>query len=101
MFKRQVSPEKPAFSIKKEDILEDIESIKGDEEQRKKLFYCIDENPPLEQKFSGIEDILAGTNSLDNTSKHITALIQDLQSLSEDLQEGVAKIRKQISGLQK
>nr|CAI5821081.1 unnamed protein product [Callosobruchus analis] len=100
MFKKQVSPQRPLFSMQKEDILEDIQAIKCEEEQRKKLFYCIHENPPLEHKFSDIDDILGGTNSLECASKHISALVKDVESLSKELQGGVTKIRKQIVELQ-
>lgn len=95
MFGKASVPERKPFSLNVEKIIEDIESIKHSEEERNKLYYCLDEKPPQENKFTKLEDFMRGSNDLESVSENLEDLVDEVSKLTKDVRQTVIKIKEE------
>lgn len=93
MFKKNVVPQRKPFSITKEELMEDIERIHSNEDQRNKLYYCLDEKPPYDKRIKNIEDFLKGEVDLESASDNLRTVTAELDKLKEEIREKVSNIK--------
>ncbi|RZC38374.1 hypothetical protein BDFB_003168 [Asbolus verrucosus] len=92
--KANTIPERNKFCLTKEQIIEDIEAICHTEDQRNKLYYCIDEKPPQEHKFEKIEEFLKGTQDLERNSNILLGLKNEIENLQRQTAEWVTSLKE-------
>lgn len=73
--------------------MEDIETISVNEEQRNKLFFCLEEKPPFENRFVKLEEFLKGTTNLENVTEILTFLEKDLTNICEEINSTTSRIK--------
>lgn len=93
MFKKNVIPQRKPFCLQKEQIMEDIERIHTNEDQRNKLYYCLDEKPPYDKRFKNLEEFLKGNVDLESVSDNLQTLTEELEILRKGVQEQVYNIK--------
>lgn len=99
MFKRSTVPQRKPFNLPKEDIMEDIEVLRQCEEQRNKLFWCLDEKPSQEHTFSRLEEFLKGTNNLEDISSTLTNLLKEVDQLKEEISQNTEEIKNKVNSI--
>lgn len=86
MFKRNKTPQRLEFTLTSNQIFEDIENIKNDENQKNKLYLCLDDKiPVVEKRFANIQEFLKGSDNLENTVDTLEHLGTKLKDLQEDI----------------
>ncbi|KAG5883840.1 hypothetical protein JTB14_033761 [Gonioctena quinquepunctata] len=93
MFKRNTLPQRKPFSFSVAHIIEDVDAICVSEEQQNKLFLCLDEKPPQENKFSQMEEFLKGTNNLESVHETLKALVEEVDNLSSGISKTVNDLK--------
>lgn len=99
MFGKTTLPQKKPFPLTPDDIAEDIEAICLDEEQRNKLYLCLDNKPPHDDQFSKVEDFLKGTDNLEDVKQKLDSLIRDVDSLIKNINIKVGDIQKFVDSV--
>lgn len=86
MFKRNKIPQRKEFSLTSEQFIEDINNVAIDEEQRCKLYQCIDDKlPKKNSKFNELDRFLEGHNSLEELSDNLKTLCDEIKLLEKEL----------------
>ncbi|KAJ8982026.1 hypothetical protein NQ317_007736 [Molorchus minor] len=98
MFKKNL-PHKEPFNAKKEQFMKDIAILTENEIHSNKLFLCLDEKPQQEYRFSKLEEFLKGTSNLEDISKSITDLIDEVQQLKQQISENVNDLKLQAKNV--
>ncbi|CAH0558295.1 unnamed protein product [Brassicogethes aeneus] len=93
MFSKSSIPQRKAFSMTKEKFIEDINALSTSEEERNKLYYCLDEKPPQEAKFGKLEDFLRGSNDLEVVSEDLETLLKEVNKLSKEVKGTLQSIK--------
>lgn len=93
MFKRNTNQQRKPFCLLKDEIIEDIERIHTNEDQRNKLYYCLDEKPPHDNHLKKLEEFLKGNVDLESISDHLLTLTQNLERLTQEICEQVDQIK--------
>lgn len=93
MFKRNAIPQRKPFCLSKDEIMEDIERIHGNEDQRNKLYYCLDEKPPHDNRLKKLEEFLKGNVDLEGVSGNLQTLTDDLERLGQEINQQVIEIK--------
>lgn len=99
MFKRNAVPQRTPFSLCKDDLIEDIRIITQCEDQQNKLFWCLDEKPPQEHKFSQLEQFLKGTNNLEDISNTLTNLLEEVNHLKGEISQNINDVKKKADSI--
>ncbi|XP_044267963.1 uncharacterized protein LOC123013496 [Tribolium madens] len=95
MFSRSSTvPQRNKFSMTRQQLIDDIEAIYRDQEQRSKLYLCLDEKPPRETKFEKIEEFLKGTQDLEKSSNILNSLKREMEDLQKDIASQISTIRE-------
>ncbi|KAJ8934650.1 hypothetical protein NQ314_013249 [Rhamnusium bicolor] len=97
MFKRNTVPQRKPCSFSKEQIIEDIKTISENEDERNKLFLCLEEKPPQDHKFSKLEEFLKGTNNLEDISETLADLVHDVDELKKQIKESIEDLKTKAS----
>lgn len=93
MFKKHVIPQRKPFCLTKDEIMEDIERIHTNEDQRNKLYYCLDEKPTYDKRFKNLDEFLKGEVDLESISDDLQIMIEDLERLKEEIRDKVHNIK--------
>lgn len=93
MFKKNTIPQRKKFSMTKNQIMDDIERIHTNEDQRNKLYYCIDEKPPHDNRLKKLEEFLTGEVSLQSVAKDLENMTTDLETLSQEIHQQVENLK--------
>lgn len=88
------------FPLTSSQIVEDIDTVVNSEENRNKLFVCLDDKVPPENSCAGIEEFLKGTQKLEEIQAMLKKQVEKLQVLSEELLAGVDEIEGRIEACQ-
>ncbi|XP_018561578.1 uncharacterized protein LOC108903771 [Anoplophora glabripennis] len=99
MFKKNTVPQRKPLSIPREDLIEDIGILRQCEDQQNKLFWCLDEKPPQENKFSQLEQFLKGTNNLEDISNTLTNLLEEINHLKEEIGKNINDVKNKASSI--
>lgn len=95
MFKKSASSrQKICFSPKQ--IIDDLERIQNNEE-RYKLYYCLDEKPPQENKLTNIREFLNGSHHLQETVYDLEKLVKELDDSSTELNSQIGVLSNKIN----
>ncbi|XP_017775440.1 PREDICTED: uncharacterized protein LOC108561855 [Nicrophorus vespilloides] len=99
MFKKfHKLPQRKQFNLKPDELLEDINKVSGDEDQRNKLYICIEDKiPPQENKFTKIEDFLHRSDRLENLSETLIELSDELGALEKQLKLASCHLKDMVS----
>ncbi|EFA03007.1 hypothetical protein TcasGA2_TC010430 [Tribolium castaneum] len=87
-------PQRNKFSMTRQQVIDDIEAVYRVEDQRSKLYWCLDERPPRETKFERIEEFLKGTQDLEKSSNILNNLKHEMEALQKDIASQIATIRE-------
>lgn len=98
MFKKKTVPDKKPFSLRKDEIMADIERIYTNEDQRNKLYYCLDDKPPHDDRFKKLDEFLKGNVDLESVSDNLESLTEELEKLSREIREQLEQIRTKSAG---
>ncbi|KAF2903709.1 hypothetical protein ILUMI_02466 [Ignelater luminosus] len=98
--KSKVKQQRQTFPLTSAQIVEDIDTVINSEENRNKLFTCLDDKVPPENSCAGIEEFLKGTQKLEEIQVMLKKQIEKLQVLSEDLLAGIDEIEGKIEACQ-
>jgi lipid II:glycine glycyltransferase (peptidoglycan interpeptide bridge formation enzyme) len=95
MFKRSSTiPQRNKFCVTKDQMINDIDGICRNEEQRNMLYLCLDEAPPKEHRFEKIEEFLKGTQDLEKNSNMLASLKSEMENLQQDIDLKINTLRK-------
>ncbi|KAJ8920573.1 hypothetical protein NQ315_004712 [Exocentrus adspersus] len=113
MFKRNDLPQRELFKISKEELMEDIGAItnnqsgaykhfdyklhKDPDAPANKLYWCLDQKPPQEYRFSQLEEFLTGTNNLEVVSETLVHRIEELEQIKNDITEAVEDVKQKAA----
>lgn len=90
-------PQRPKLAFTAQEIMDDIDIVSCNEEYRNKLYVCINEKPPQqEKKFAKIEEYLKGTQDLEEGYSSLQELSKEVCMLQEELASSVEKIQHEI-----
>lgn len=82
------------FNFTSKQILDDINNIYDNEEQRRMLYMCIDDVPPvMNKKFAQIEEFLTGTQELQKVSAAIEKCNEELVKLEDVYRKESLKLK--------
>lgn len=93
MFRSNIIREKKSISLSKDQVMEDINKIQTNEDQRNKLYLCLDEKPPHDKRFKNLEEFLKGNVDLESVSNNLQTLTQDLETLTQEIQDQLESIK--------
>lgn len=94
MFRSSVVPQRAKFSMNKQQIIDDIEAIYRDDNQRAKLYLCLDEKPPKDNQFERIEEFLKGTQDLEKSSNMLIHLKSEMETLQNEISSKISAIKE-------
>ncbi|KAK5645766.1 hypothetical protein RI129_004230 [Pyrocoelia pectoralis] len=95
MFKSQKVRGKP-FPLTVDQMKEDIAIISNNIEQRNKLFICIDDKIPVDNKYGKMDAFFKGTESLHEIPISLTREIKKLEEQSEVIKVNTDIIKRKI-----
>lgn len=88
-------PQRPELSFTYDEILEDIKFISANEEDISKLYLCINEKPPpQERKFAKIEEFLKDSRQLEEISGALENLTDEISLLQKSLLVSTKKLEE-------
>lgn len=94
--KAPVAQSKP-LNLSIEEIIEDIEAVYLDEQQRNKLYVCLDHVPPHNDQLAKVEGFMNSTDNLEDIKKKLDLLIRDVEGLVNEVNKKVASIQKTVT----
>lgn len=83
-----------------DQIIEDVERVCLDEEQRSKLYSCLDNKPPQDQSFSKVNTFLKVADSLSDEKKHLETLANEVEELIGEINEKINVMKTRIEHYQ-
>ncbi|KAF7273107.1 hypothetical protein GWI33_014166 [Rhynchophorus ferrugineus] len=95
MFGRSTSTHKKTFNthLSSDQIIEDLKVICLDDEQRNKLYLCLDNKLPQEPWLSKADDFLKISDNLDGVKDHLKNLVGEVEGLIEDINVKIEDIK--------
>lgn len=88
-------PQRPELSFTPDEILDDIKFISANEENLNKLYLCINEKPPVqERKHTKIEEFLKESRELEEVSGTLQCLTEEITLLQKSLRANTKKLKE-------
>lgn len=97
MFGKSTMPLRKGFQLSSEQISQDIEAVCLEEEQRNKLYSCLDTKPPSEHKFSKVEEFLKGTDNLEDSKQKLEDLVEEVEHIVREIDEKLQNITSKVN----
>lgn len=97
MFGKSTVPERHAFQLDIEEITADIASICFNEEERNKLYSCLDNQPPRNDHCAKLEDFVKQTDDLEGLNQKLNTLMNETHKLILEISSKVDEIQTSIN----
>ncbi|KAK4879021.1 hypothetical protein RN001_007167 [Aquatica leii] len=95
MFSKPLKRKK--FSLSHQQIVDDLAALNNDPEQRNKLYMCVDDKVPENNKFKEMDNFVKDSQTFEELSETLKRQVSSLQSLSEDILKGIDGIKERLA----
>lgn len=88
-------PQRPELSFTCDEVLDDVKFISNNEEHINKLYLCVNEKPPpQERKYAKIEEFLKDSRELEEVSGTLESLADEISLLQKSLLVNTKKLKE-------
>lgn len=88
-------PDRPELSFTSDEVLDDVKFISANEDHINKLYLCINEKPPpQERKYVKIEECLKDSKELEELSGTLENLTDEISLLQKSLLVNTKKLKE-------